>query len=168
MKKIYLLLSFSIFGMNNAQSKFGVNAGALLMKSRVEVHNQVSKDNGNMFYGGVFGEFPIDDKVFKLVASANYANDKGDTYLYTPIYFKASLFSGFNLQAGTSLLTYLNKKPDAIQRLNFALTGGVGYEFEKFTLDARYNYQTNDYLKDSSDANSLKINYFNIGLGYKF
>ena len=49
-----------------------------------------------------------------------------------------------------------------------ALTGGVGYEFEKFTLDARYNYQTNDYLKDSSDANSLKINYFNIGLGYKF
>jgi opacity protein-like surface antigen len=72
------------------------------------------------------------------------------------------------LQAGTSLLTYLNKKPDAIQRLNFALTGGVGYEFEKFTLDARYNYQTNDYLKDSSDANSLKINYFNIGLGYKF
>ena len=114
MKKIYLLLSFSIFGMNNAQSKFGINAGALLMKSRVEVHNQVSKDNGNMFYGGVFGEFPIDDKVFKLVASANYANDKGDTYLYTPIYFKASLFSGFNLQAGTSLLTYLNKKPDAI------------------------------------------------------
>ena len=134
MKKIYLLLSFSIFGMNNAQSKFGINAGALLMKSRVEVHNQVSKDNGNMFYGGVFGEFPIDDKVFKLVASANYANDKGDTYLYTPIYFKASLFSGFNLQAGTSLLTYLSKKPDAIQRLNFALTGGVGYEFEKFTF----------------------------------
>lgn len=169
MKKIYTIFALTLITFLSAQTKFGVNAGTLFMDGRVEIQNNVSHATTNAYYGGLFAEFPVAEKNFNLVVAANYANNEGDNYVYAPIYLKAYVFPRFNLQVGTSLLTFLGKKTDDMNRLNLALTAGIGIDITThLMLDARYNYQTNDYYKDASRANSVTINYFNMGLGYRF
>ena len=61
----------------------------------------------------------------------------------------------------------LKSVPSTVNKFNIGISAGAGFEFtDKVSLEARYNYQTNDYLKDSSRSTNSTINYLTVGIAY--
>lgn len=77
----------------------------------------------------------------------------------------------FNLQAGPQFTFDLDENPipDYYNSTNIGLALGAAYEFTpKLFLEAHYSFQLNNHLKNAPSGYSVRANYLNFGLGYKF
>lgn len=172
MKKIILVFGVLLCGIMNAQLKFGVNAGFLSGEAKAKTVFGESSQSGNGFYAGAFSEVNVFGKL-AVRPSVNYTRLKDSDGLLIPIMVKYFVFSGLNVQAGPQFLIDLSSEPDiqigsGYNKTNVGLGFGLGYDFlDKFSAEARYSIQLNDHMKDATSNNTIKANYFNIGIAYK-
>lgn len=156
----------------NAQIKFGVNAGFLSGEAKAKTIFGNYSESGNGMYAGIFSEVSVLGKL-SVRPAVNYTRLKDSNGILIPIMAKYFVFSGFNVQAGPQFLIDLSSEPDiqlgtGYNKTNVALGFGIGYDFlDKFSAEARYSLQLNDHMKDATSNNTIKANYFNIGIGYK-
>lgn len=171
MKKLLLSAAIAICGLAGAQKTvFGVNAGYLGGFARAKTPTFTNTNSAGGFYGGFFAEFAAGSK-FKIEPAVNYANIDGESALQIPIMAKYYVDPKFNLQAGPQFLFDFsdNPLPDNYNQTNFGLAIGAAYEFTpKFFLEGRYSFQLNNHIKNAPDGFSVRANYLNIGLGYRF
>jgi opacity protein-like surface antigen len=171
MKKILLSSAIALFGLVNAQKAvFGADAGYIggFAKAKTPFGNSTSSAGG--FYAGFFAEFIAGSK-FKIEPGINYANIENGSAIQIPIMVKYYVDPKFNLQFGPQFLFDLEKNPypNEYNSTNFGLALGAAYEFtQKLFLEGRYSFQLNDHLKNAPSGYSVKANYVNIGLGYRF
>jgi opacity protein-like surface antigen len=171
MKKLFLVGAIALFGAVSAQkTNFGANAGMLagFAKAKTPMGNETNSSTG--FYAGFFAEINAGNKV-KIQPAVNYANIESSSALQVPIMVKYYAAPKFNLQFGPQFLFDLedNPIPEYYNSVNFALALGTAYEFtDKLFVEARYSFQLNNHLKNAPSGYSVKANYLNLGLGYKF
>ncbi|SFH87339.1 outer membrane beta-barrel protein [Halpernia frigidisoli] len=171
MKKLLLTSAIAFFGLVSAQKAvFGANAGYLAGFAKAKTPFGTSTNNDGGFYAGFFAEFNAGSKL-KIEPAINYVNIDGDSALQIPIVAKYYVDPKFNLQAGPQFLFDFsdNPYPDNYNTTNIGLALGAAYEFTpKLFLEGRYSFQLNDHLKNAPSNYSVKANYLNIGLGYRF
>lgn len=171
MKKLLLVGAVALFGVLQAQkTNFGANAGMLTGFAKVKTPMGDDSDSNTGFYAGFFAEITAGNMV-KIQPAVNYANIDGGSALQIPIMVKYYVDPKFNLQAGPQFTFDLddNPFPDYYNSLNFGLALGTAYEFtQKLFVEARYSFQLNNHLKNAPSGYSVKANYLNLGLGYKF
>ena len=171
MKKLLLLGAVALFAAVNAQqTKFGANAGMLTGFAKVKTPLGTDSDSNTGFYAGFFAEISAGNK-FKIQPGVNYANIDNSSALQVPIMIKYYADPKFNLQFGPQFIFDLEKNilPEYYNATNFALALGAAYEFTpKLFVEARYSFQLNNHLKNAPSGYTLKANYLNLGLGYKF
>lgn len=164
MKKLFLaLVAVFMFGAASAQTGLGVNGGVLMAMPAGDLDG----DSELGFYAGVFKQFPLGEG-FQLQPALNMAIIDGDFGLQIPVIFKYYVADGFNLQAGPQFLFDFEEAPDDWTNFNIGLGIGAGYDFsERFLAELRYGLQLNNHYTGDADL-SAKVNYMNIGVGYKF
>lgn len=171
MKKLFLTAAIALFATVNAQrTQFGANAGLLsgFAKVKSPAANETKSETG--FYAGFFAEINAGDKI-RVQPALNYANIENGSAIQIPIMLKYYVDPKFNLQFGPQLTFDLEKNPlpDFYNPTNIGLAVGTAYEFSsQFFLEARYSLQLNNHLKNAPSGYSAKINFLNVGLGYKF
>lgn len=171
MKKLLLVGAIALFTAVTAQqTKFGANAGMLtgFAKAKTPLGNDTNTSTG--FYAGFFAEINAGNK-FKIQPAVNYANIENSSALQIPIMVKYYVDPKFNLQFGPQFIFDLeeNTIPNYYNSTNFGLALGGAYEFTpKLFVEARYSLQLNNHLKNAPSGYTLKANYLNLGLGYKF
>ena len=193
MMKQYLLILFLLFSgsaVTAQESKWDVNAGYLLGMSTSERDrafsnpfdpsdpqgsgsNLESKDSESGFFFGVGGEYLFSGNS-SIIAHLNYAKYADLDLLQIPIVYSYYILSNeLSLQLGPQVGYVLNDWyfDDNFNRLELGISVGVRYIFqEHFYLSAQYVVQVNDKFKENYEnlGYSGKINYLNIGLGYRF
>ena len=171
MKKLFLLSAIALFaGVEAQQTKFGANAGMLTGFAKAKTPLGTESDSSTGFYAGFFAEISAGTN-FKVQPGVNYANIENSSAIQVPIMIKYYVDPKFNLQFGPQFLFDLedNVLPEYYNSTNFALALGGAYEFTpKLFLEARYSLQLNNHLKNAPSGYTLKANYLNLGLGYKF
>lgn len=172
MKKLFLLGALALFGAMNAQTKFGLNAGYLGGYAKAKTPTETMTDSNSGFYFGGFAEFTASEKV-KIQPGINYLNIDGSGAMQVPIMAKFYVDPKFNLQLGPQFIFDFSSVPAEFSsyynKTNFALALGTAYEFtNNFFLEGRYSFQLNDHLKNAPAGYSVKANYLNLGVGYRF
>lgn len=166
MRKLYSLIALSAISFFSAQNKIGLDAGHAFLYTRSEVHNVLNKDQISGFYAGVFTEFNVTKQV-NISTGVNYLNASNLDFLSVPVLLKWYFVPKININAGPQMMWTLKNVPSDARNFNIGMSGGLGFEFTKdLTLEARYTYQTNDYLKDSSRSTNSTINYLTVGIAY--
>ena len=118
------------------------------------------------FYAGLSTETFVSTKLF-FNPSLIYLHINETSFLQAPIFMKYYLNKDLSLIGGPQLTYTLDKVFEQIRKLNIGVGAGVSYDFsEQFFIQANYTFQLNDYVKveDFKD----KIDFLNIGLGYRF
>ena len=101
--------------------------------------------------------------------AVNYVKFKDDSYLQIPVMMKFYFLPKVNVQLGPQFAFRLDDVPDTINKTNFGAAVGLGADlFSGLLIEARYSFQLNDHLKNAPSGYSVKANYLNLGLGYKF
>ncbi|KEY19969.1 outer membrane beta-barrel protein [Kaistella antarctica] len=171
MKKLFLVGAFALFtGVSAQQTKFGATAGMLTGFAKVKTPMGSDSDSQTGFYAGFFAEISAGNN-FRIQPGINYANIDNSSALQVPIMVKYYVDPKFNLQFGPQFLFDLEKNilPDYYNSTNVALALGGAYEFTpKLFVETRYSVQLNNHLKNAPSGYSVKANYLNLGLGYKF
>ena len=172
MKKLFLVGALALFGAMNAQVKFGVNAGLLSGFAKLKSPEINTSDSSTGFYVGVFTEIKAGDNI-KIQPALNYANIDDSTALQLPIMIKYYVDSKFNLQLGPQFLFDLSETPAELDnyynKTNVGLAIGAAYDItNNLFAETRYSFQLNNHFKNAPSGYSLKANYFNLGIGYKF
>ena len=171
MKKLVMVsaLCFGVLAMAQ-QTKLGANAGMLTGFAKVKTPTESETDSQTGFYAGFFAEISAGNK-FKIQPAINYANISSESALQIPIMVKYYADPKFNLQFGPQFTFDLAENPIAeyYNSTNFGLALGAAYEFTpKLFLEGRYSFQLNNHLKNAPSGYSVKANYLNLGLGFKF
>ena len=171
MKKLFLLGAITVFSLIslNAQTetRFGATAGYLNASSRVDSFGIEATASEAGFYGGLVVEFGISDQ-FKIQPELLYANAGDVSFLQVPIYGKYYVSEKFFISGGPTITYTLEEVLDDFTKFNFGLGLGLGYDFtEAFFIETRGALQINNYFTGSDDITS-RINFINIGIGYKF
>ncbi|WP_027377420.1 porin family protein [Kaistella palustris] len=171
MKKLLLTGAVALCGLVNAQNvNFGANAGMLTGFASLKTPMGNDSDNSTGFYAGFFAEINAGNK-FKIQPAVNYANIENASALQIPVMVKYYAAPKFNLQFGPQFTFDLedNPLPEAYNSTNFGIALGAAYEFtEKLFVEGRYSFQVNNHLKNAPSDYTLRANYLNLGLGYKF
>ncbi len=171
MRKLLLGSAIALFGLVNAQKvNFGANAGMLTGFASLKTPMGNDSDSNTGFYAGIFAEINAGNK-FKIQPAVNYANIENASALQIPVMVKYYAAPKFNLQFGPQFTFDLeeNPFPNEYNSTNFGLALGAAYEFtEKLFVEGRYSFQVNNHLKNAPDGYSVRANYLNLGLGYKF
>lgn len=171
MKKSLLIGAIAIFSAMNAQkANFGVNAGLLSGFAKAKTPSGNSSDSNVGFYAGLFAEINAGNN-FKIQPALNYANIQDGSALQVPIMVKYYVDPKFNLQFGPQFTFDLDQNPipDYYNSTNLALALGAAYDFtQKLFLEGRYSFQLNNHLKNAPSGYSVRANYLNVGLGYRF
>lgn len=187
---LFLLLSLSFLSTSAQEFKWDVNAGYLLVMLTSERDNAFSnpfdpsdpqgsgsnlesKDSDSGFFFGVGGEYLFSGNS-SIIGHLNYAKYADLDLLQIPIMYSYYILSNeLSLQLGPQVGYVLNDWyfDDALNRLELGISVGARYIFqEHFYLSAQYVVQLNDQFKENYEnlGYSGKINYLNIGLGYRF
>ncbi|MBU8881751.1 hypothetical protein CBW16_01500 [Flavobacteriaceae bacterium JJC] len=170
MKKLFLVGALALFAAVNAQTKFGVNAGMLSGFAKAKTPMSTETSNSTGFYAGFFADIAAGNN-FRIQPALNFASIDNANALQIPVMVKYYAAPKFNLQFGPQFTFDLDENPipDYYNTLNFGLALGTAYEFtDKLFVEARYSFQLNDHLKNAPSGYSVKANYLNLGLGYKF
>ena len=116
---------------------------------------------------GALVDFGISE-AFHIQPELLYVNISDSNALFLPIMAKFYVVDKFNLQAGPQFTISLEDSITDFARVTFDLGLGAGYDIiENFFVQARYSFQvTNSYTGDLDIK--ARVNYFNIGVGYKF
>lgn len=168
MRKLYTLIALSAISFFSAQAKFGINAGHAFLYTRNELHNVVEKERLNGFFAGFFTEFKIAEQV-NIVSGVNYLNASNLDFINIPVVLKWYFVPKVSLQAGPQMMWTLKNVPANANGFNIGMSGGIAFEpINNLSVEAKYTYQTNDYLKDSSRSTNSTINYLTVGVAYNF
>lgn len=173
MKKFFLVSAIALFGLGSAQNaKFGMNGGLLTGFAKGKTPDFTTSDSSVGFYVGFFGEFNAGEKV-KIQPAVNYANIDDASALQIPVMVKYYVDPKFNLNFGPQILFDLSGTPEEMKsyynNVNFAIAIGAGYDISsKIFAEARYSFQVNNHLKNAPSGYSVRANYLNVGIGYKF
>ena len=171
MKKLLFASAVALFASVNAQqTTFGANAGMLTGFAKAKTPLGTDTDSNTGFYAGFFAEINAGNN-FKIQPAVNYANIDNGSALQIPIMVKYYVDPKFNLQFGPQFTFDLeeNPLPEYYNATNFGLALGAAFEFTpKLFVEARYSLQLNNHLKNAPSGYSVKANYLNLGLGYKF
>ena len=164
MKKLFFAcVAVLLFGAVNAQTGLGVNGGLLMATPSGDFDG----DGELGFYAGVFKEFPLGDG-FQVQPALNLGVIDGDMALQIPVMFKYYVANAFNLQAGPQITFDFEDYPEDWTGFNLGLAIGAGYDFsERFLGEIRYGFQLNNHYTGDLDL-SAKVNYLNLGVGYRF
>jgi len=188
MKKIILSIAVIISAFTNiyaqedndtsSEPMFGIKAGYSSFIAKVKVDGVSASDNISGFYIGAFAEFQMSDKINLQpeLTFANYSQDgESSSVLLIPILLKFRASNELGLYAGPQLDYLINEEDsEGLKRLGFGLSIGLSYDIsEEIFIDSRYTLGISDRLDGDlegfEDFNvKAKINYFQIGLGYRF
>ncbi|MDO5615201.1 MAG: outer membrane beta-barrel protein [Cruoricaptor ignavus] len=172
MKKLLLLSFIAIFGLSNAQIKFGVNAGLATNFANLKADKYKTKDNHSGFYAGVFSEIGVPLLPLKIQPAVNYVHiTDAHSYIQVPVMLKYYFIPKLNFQAGPQIAFMLDgiASSSSINRTNFGLGFGFGADIiAGLMAEARYAVQLNNTFKSPADGEKLHFNILNIGVGYKF
>ncbi len=171
MKKQLFIFVIAIIGSINLSAQesasFGITAGYLSGTSKVEQFGESLSDNQTGFYGGLVIELPFSEK-FMLQPEVLYVNINDLSFLQIPIMAKVYVTEALYIQAGPQITYTLEQIFDDFTKFNLAIGGGLGYDIlPKLFVNAKYVFQLNNYFTGPQDISS-KLNFFNVGLGYKF
>jgi opacity protein-like surface antigen len=187
MKKVLSIFALTILMVVNSQAqnesdsntgpKFGVKAGFSSLAFKIKVEGTSVNEDISGFYIGGFAEFFLSEN-FNLqpeLAYASYSEDgESSDVLLLPIMLKYKANDKFGILAGPQFDYLLNEvDAEGLKRLGFGLAIGVSYDItENIIIDARYSFGLNDRIEDLGDFDGFdvkaKLNYLQIGLGYRF
>ena len=174
MKKVLFILVVAIVGLGNVNaqgSNFGITAGFHNLSLKLDVLGMTESESGQGFFVGVTSDFSLSDK-FSLQPQLQFATSSQDgdsvEQLILPIMLKYHVTEKFNLQAGPQL-DYVLSDSEGLNAIGFGLGFGAGFDFsEKIFISTRYALGLSNRLEDAPSEISLKLNTFQIGLGYRF
>ena len=188
MKKIILIGAVALFGAMNAQTRFGLKAGANLSS----ISNEEDSKAKFGFYAGAFANIPIAE-TFSLQPEVLY-NGKGVAYdgpgdarmsldyISVPVFFQYKATPQFYLEAGPEFSFLISGKAkydgesedvkDYISGFDFGIGLGAGYNFTpNFGANIRYVAGVTDIVKDVEgfeNDESYRNGVFQLGLTYTF
>ncbi|MFQ3297604.1 MAG: opacity protein-like surface antigen [Polaribacter sp.] len=174
MKKVLFILVVAIVGLGNVNaqgSNFGITAGFHNLSLKLDVLGMTESESSQGFFVGVTSDFSLSDK-FSLQPQLQFATSSQDgdslEQLILPIMLKYHVTEKFNLQAGPQL-DYVLSDSEGLNAIGFGLGFGAGFDFsEKIFVSTRYALGLSNRFEDAPSEISLKLNTFQIGLGYRF
>ena len=184
MKKIILVGAIALFGAMNAQTRFGLKAGANLSS----VSNLDDSKAKFGFYAGAFANIPIAES-FSIQPEVLY-NGKGVgydgpgdakmtlDYISVPVLFQYKATPQFYLEAGPEFSFLISSKvksdagsadfKDFVNGFDLGIGLGAGYNFtSNFGANIRYVAGVTDIAKDN-EGDSAKNGVFQLGVTYTF
>jgi len=171
MKKLCLFVlvatfSLSIYGQD---TNFGATAGYLSGSIKAKSDGQSLSSSEAGFFVGAFAEFSVSDEL-KIQPELLYASINSEGFIQIPIMAKYYVADKFSLQGGPQINLSLEETGEDFTGFGLALGLGAGYDItEEFLISARYALQLNNgYTGAGSNDFSLKTNFLNIGIGYRF
>ncbi len=174
MKKLFPIIFIALFSISaNAQdTSFGVVAGYHSLGQKVSIDVASVTVNTSGFYVGFFADFSISESL-NLQPELQFASVSQDgeslNELIIPIMFKYAVSEQFSLMAGPQLDFLLEDTGDEANALGFGIGFGAAYDISDHVfISSRYALGLNNRIKDDLFDSSLKLNTFQIGLGYKF
>lgn len=174
MKNLFLIAFITLFSITvTAQkSNFGLVAGYHNLGQKVSVDPLSVTVNASGFYAGFFGEFSLGESInFQPELLFSTASLEGESLneLLIPLMIKYYVSKEFSLSAGPQLDLILEDTGDETKSLGIGLGLGAAYELsESFFLSTRYSLGLTNRIDDTMFNSSLKINTFQVGLGYRF
>lgn len=179
MKKLLFVVVLLLAGAVNAQTlNFGAKAGVNFATLTGDDVDNIDSRTG--FHLGLIGEVMLTDRFAvqpEVLYSAQGAEADGATwkldYVAIPIMAKYFVTNGLSLEAGPQISFNTTSEVEAdgesvelddVKTTDIGLGVGLGYEFMKIFLQARYNMGLVDVVEDADVRNSV----FQISVGYKF
>lgn len=170
MKKFLTLISLFFITLSvSSQSEFGMTAGFVNGNARVTAFGEEATDSEAGFYAG----FVLNNELSETVSiqlELIYLNLDNTSFLQLPMFTKFYIGqSPFNIQGGFQITYTLEEVFNDFTKFNIGIGPGLGYDItDNFFVEGRYVIQLNDYFNGPEDVLDSKINFLNIGLGYKF
>jgi opacity protein-like surface antigen len=165
---LFTVLFFTLV-IAHSQSRFGLTAGYANANAKLTSFGETATESESGFYAGLL----IDNKVSEAVnlqVELTYLNVRDLNFLQLPIMVKVYIDkSPFSIQGGLQVTYTLEEVFDDFNKFNIGLGGGLAYDLsEDFFVEGRYIFQLNDYYAGPNDVLESKINFLNIGVGFKF
>lgn len=188
MKKIILsaiVILSSIIAINaqedsntSSDQQFGLKTGYSSFIAKAKVDGASGSDNISGFYIGAFAEFELSDK-FNLQPELTFASFSQDGessgVLLVPVLAKFKANDELGIYAGPQLDYLLNEEDsEGLKRIGLAFAIGASYDLsEEVFLDVRYAFGITDRLDEDLEGFEgfdvkAKINYLQVGIGYRF
>ncbi|QTD37552.1 outer membrane beta-barrel protein [Polaribacter batillariae] len=182
MKKILMLSLVLFLGLNklNAQksTSYGITAGYHNLTSKVSasnLENNLTVSNGlDGYYVGFFLESKISEKLsFQPEVQFSQIFNEGESLnsIIIPMYLKYYVDTKLSLQGGALLDIVLDKDQDEEGKVfGVGLGLGLGYDVsDKILLSTKYSFGLNNRISTDRVENlTVRFNFFQIGLGYRF
>jgi opacity protein-like surface antigen len=190
MKKTTISMMFLLCGymtLGAQSTAFGISAGYNSLIASVKVNESSASDSASGFYAGLFADFTATEKIHvqpEVLISYSTKDGDGGSMLVVPIIGKYLVDEKFNLQFGPQLDYILEDDSDGIKKLGLGLAAGIGYDISnKISATVRYSLGLTNRLDESSFVfdeysnedpifNDLdiktKLNFLQVGIGYKF
>ena len=193
MKRLFFALTVVLglpFTMNAQGNSSGIKFGVNLLSQKWEVGSL--GDNtiiGTSFHVGFYGKYGIGgtayiqpEILYKSLKATEDDNDITLNYLSVPLMFVYEFQPHVNIQAGPQIGILVTSDPDelkdedAIKGMDFSFNVGVGADFKRASVTARYciglTNIAGEELQDEiqnllGEDLSIKNNYFQISLGIR-
>lgn len=171
MKKL-LLIAMMAFGLtvNAQETSFGITGGFSNMTQKVSVNGVSASVGASGFYVGLFADIKISEKFNiqpELAYNATFKDDESTNVITMPILAKYYVAEKFSLLAGPMLDLIVDETGEEFNSFGLGLAAGAGYDFtDNLFATARYSFGLTNRV--DSDIVSTKMDYFQVGLGYRF
>lgn len=183
MKKLVVAVIITVFSVTNMISQedsFGVSVGysSMILKAKVIYAGDFESDSESAagFYIGFFKEFDINEK-FTIRPEFQYAmyiaENENSSMLFVPVMFQYEVAEYFSLMAGPKFDYILDDDTDELNQLGLGISFGAEVDLlPKLFLNLKYSFGISERLKDDEILEphelDLRLDTFNLGLGYRF
>lgn len=184
MKKIVVLVFILFMGLQNINSQntsYGITTGYQSTVMKIKFLGLSQSQGFDGFFVGLFADYSISDK-FSIQPEVHFSQVYNDgeslDELMIPVMVKYYVNDKLYLQSGP-FLDYIIEESEGFDKFGFGLGIGAGYNInDKLFASIRYSFGLNqrltvDLVDDfgssitSSDV-STKLNFLQIGVGYRF
>lgn len=165
-----MLTCLGVFTANAQSTEFFTTVGFANGSATAKapgIPDQSESESG--FYGGVGAIFELAEKS-DIFAELSYMNIDDTNFVQLPVLFKYEFVNKLSVLAGPQLV-YIAEESlgDDFTNFSVGLAAGLSYDFSnKLFAQARYMFQVTNTYTGSVDDVSLRTNFLNIGIGYKF
>ncbi|WP_431165533.1 porin family protein [Tenacibaculum halocynthiae] len=171
MKKL-LLVAMMAFGLavNAQETSFGITGGFSNMTVKASANGISASQGASGFYVGFFADIKVSEKFNiqpELAYTASFKNDNSTNVITMPILAKYYVAEKFSILAGPMLDLIVDETGDEFNSFGLGLAAGAGYDFtDNLFATARYSFGLTNRVENA--VVSTKVDYFQIGLGYRF
>ena len=188
MKKIIFTAILAVFVSvgANAQFKFGVKGGWNFENFDISsnIAEQLKKDNFTSWDLGVVAQFPLSGTLYvqpevlyssqkiELIGTELENSTSKISYFQVPVnlLYKCDLTVISIFASGGAYFGYAVERNsfsvNSLQKTDWGLSFGVGAEFMKFQVNARYNWALQNISEASSIYKTWKSNRFNLSIAF--